>query len=137
MAPRHTEETLHFMECKIAAHRHLLQSTFPDFLLKPKHHYLEHYPQLIRKFGPLPEVWAMHFEGKRKFFKGTIHNPQNFKKVAMTQTPESIRPSVEMTKVIPVLLASFSLNVQTVIAENITMQGSVLDVSSVSVDRIK
>lgn len=28
VAPWHTEETLHFLECKIAEHRQLLQSTF-------------------------------------------------------------------------------------------------------------
>lgn len=84
VAPRHTEETLHFLECKIAEHRQLLQSTFPDFHLNPKHHYMEHYPQLIRKFGPLCEVWTMRSEGKHKFFKKAIRNTQNFKNVAMT-----------------------------------------------------
>lgn len=68
VAPRHTEETLHFMECKLTEHRRLLQSTLPGFWLKPKHHYLEHYPYLVRKFGPLCDVWTMHFEGKHKFF---------------------------------------------------------------------
>lgn len=47
------------------------------------------------------------------------------------------RPSVEMTKVTPILLASFPLNVQSVIAQNITQSGSVLDASSVCLDRIK
>lgn len=51
VAPRHTEETLHFLDCKIAEHRQLLLSTFPDFRLRPKHHFVEHYPQLVRRFG--------------------------------------------------------------------------------------
>lgn len=150
VAPRHTEETLHFLDCKIAEHRQLLQSTFPDFRLRPKHHYVEHYPQLVRKCGPLTEVWTMRFEGKHKFFKKAIRNAQHFKNVAMTLATKHqrsvsyhldcssyFRPSVEMTKVSPVLLASFPLNVQREIAENITKPGPVLDASSICVDGIK
>lgn len=84
VAPRHTEETLRFLDCKIAEHWQLLQSTFPDFRLRPKHQYVEHYPQLIRTFGPLSEVWTICFEGKHKFFKKAMCNAQNFKNVAMT-----------------------------------------------------
>lgn len=47
------------------------------------------------------------------------------------------RPTVEMTRVTPVLLASFPFNVQRVIAQHITMPGSVLDASSFCVDGIK
>lgn len=92
----------------------------------------------------------MRFEGKHKFFKRAICNAQNFKNVAMTLATKHqkavsyhldcssfFRSSVEMTKVTPVLLASFPLNVQTVLAQNITTPGSVLDVSSVCVDGIK
>lgn len=117
VAPRHTEETLHFLDCKIAEHRQLLQSTFPHFCLRPKHHNVEHYPHLVRKFGLLSEVWTMRFEGKHKFFKKAIRNAQNFKNVAMTLATKHqkaasyhldcssfFRPSVEMTKVTPVTL---------------------------------
>lgn len=37
VAPRHTEETWHFLDYKIAEHRLLLQLTFPDFCLRPLH----------------------------------------------------------------------------------------------------
>lgn len=30
---------------------------FPDHSLKPKHHYLRHYTQLITEFGPLIRLW--------------------------------------------------------------------------------
>ena len=150
MAPMHTEETLQFLDCKIAEHRQLLQSTFPDFRLKPKHHYLEHYPQLVRKFGPLCDVWTMRFEGKHKFFKKAIRNAQNFKNVAMSLATRHqravsyhldcssfFRPSVEMAKVSSVLLASFPLNVQREIAQNASKPWSVLEAPSVSVDGVK
>lgn len=149
VAPRHTEETLHFMECKISEHRWLLQSTFSGFQLKPKHHYLEHYPYLVRKFGPLCDIWTMRFEGKHKFFKKAIRNAQNFKNVAMTLATKHqkavsyhldcsafFKPSVEMTRVTPVLIASFPLNVQRVLTQDFAKIDSVLVVSSVCIDGI-
>ncbi len=69
VASKHTEESIDFLKCKITEHRELLQSAFPGFRLKPKHHFVEHYPQLIKAFGPLSDVWTMRFEGKHKFLK--------------------------------------------------------------------
>lgn len=69
VASKHTEESIDFLRCKIKEHRELLQSTFPGFRLKPKHHFVEHYPQMIKAFGPHSDVWTMHFEGKHNFFK--------------------------------------------------------------------
>lgn len=63
-----TEELIHFLECKISEHREVLQKTFPNYRLRPKHHFIEHYPQMIKTFGPLVDVWTMRFEGKHKFF---------------------------------------------------------------------
>lgn len=92
----------------------------------------------------------MQFEGKHKFFKRVIRNAQNFKNVALTLVTRNqraignhldcssfFRTSVVISKVTPVLLATFPQTVQTAIAQNITVPGSVLDVSSVCVDRIK
>ena len=84
VAPRFTEETLYFLECKLAEHRELLQSAFPQFRLRPKHHYIEHYPQLIKAFGLLCDVWTMRFEGKHKFFKKVIRDAPNYRNVALT-----------------------------------------------------
>lgn len=41
VATKHTEsvqESVHFLDCKVSEHRDLLQTTFPDFRLRPKHH---------------------------------------------------------------------------------------------------
>lgn len=85
---------------------------------------MEHYSELVRKFGPLPEVWTMRFEGKHKFFKRAIRNAQNFKNIPMTLAVKHLKadsyhldsssffkPSIEMTKVSPVWLATFPQNV--------------------------
>jgi len=42
---------------------------FPMVALRPKHHYLLHYPWLITMFGPLIRVWTMRLESKHSFFK--------------------------------------------------------------------
>lgn len=150
VSPRHTEETLQFLDCKISEHRTALQSKFPDFRLRPKHHILEHYPQLVRKFGPLCHVWTMRFEGKHKFFKEAIHRSKNVKNVTMSlatkhqntvslhlDSSSYFRPSIELTKVTPLVLAALPVNVQRVITENITRPDSIFDASSVCVDGIQ
>lgn len=63
-SPSFTTETLTYLQAKISDHRQLLLEAFPDAKLRPKHHYLEHYPALIKKFGPLIEFWTMRFEAK-------------------------------------------------------------------------
>ena len=57
---------------------------FPDTSLRPKHHYLLHYAELIRQFGPLIWVWTLRFESKHKFFKYVISSSQNFINVSKT-----------------------------------------------------
>ena len=41
---------------------------FPIAPLRPKHHYLCHYPSLIIHFGPLIRLWTLLFESKHFFF---------------------------------------------------------------------
>lgn len=75
-----TEEALCYLACKLSDHRSLLKATFPNFVLKPKHHFIEHYPHLIRCFGPLIDLWTMRFESKIGLFKKVardVHNTKN------------------------------------------------------------
>lgn len=149
VATKHTEESVHFLDCKVSEHRELLQTTFPDFRLRPKHHYLEHYPELIKAFGPLSDVWTMRFEGKHKFFKRVIRNAHNFKNVALTlavkhqkmmayylDTSSFFRPSVEMDKVTTASIRSYPEDVQQVFCRKVPQLTSVLVASSVSVDGV-
>lgn len=46
-SPSFTDESLCYLDAKISEHRKLLQNVFPGLKLKPKHHFLEHYPHLI------------------------------------------------------------------------------------------
>lgn len=45
---------------------------------------MEHYPHLVRCFGPLVELWTIRFEAKHSYFKGVLRDVHNFKNVPLT-----------------------------------------------------
>lgn len=49
----HTDSTTCFLDSKFSEHRHRYLEAFPQERLILKHHFLEHFPQLIKAFGPL------------------------------------------------------------------------------------
>lgn len=55
-----------------------------DATIKPKHHFVSHYANLMLLFGPLKYVWTLHFEQKHGFFKSVVHNSCNFINIAHT-----------------------------------------------------
>lgn len=62
------EEILHLLANKIALHNEMYTALFVDNL-KPKHHFLTHYPSVIRNSGPPIEYWCMRFESKHRELK--------------------------------------------------------------------
>lgn len=60
------------------------KALFPECNLRPKHHFLRHYPALILKFGPLIRLWTMRFESKHSYFKRCARNLKNFKNLCHT-----------------------------------------------------
>lgn len=84
VAPTHTDESIAYLGGKISEHRQKYQELFPGVQLLPKHHYLEHYPQLIRMFGPLVCLWTMRFEAKHSFFKQVVRHTNCFKNVPLS-----------------------------------------------------
>ena len=83
VAPVHSQETVAYLNCKISDHRLRFLEIFPE-RLRPKHHYIEHYPQMIRCFGPLVGQWTMRFEAKHSFFKQVARQTNCFKNIALT-----------------------------------------------------
>ncbi len=57
---------------------------FPNHKLKPKHHYVSHYPELIMCFGPLIRLWTLRFESKHTYFKQCSRKLHNFKNLCLT-----------------------------------------------------
>ncbi|XP_058262776.1 uncharacterized protein LOC131363855 [Hemibagrus wyckioides] len=124
MSVQFTDDTVEFLNCKISEHRALLQKVFPNFVLRPKHHYIEHYPQLIRMYGPLRNLWTMRFEGKHKFFKRVIRHAQNFKNVPLMLDKKHqmtmayhmdgssiFKPGIQMDRVSSSLVTAFPENI--------------------------
>ena len=50
----------------------------------PKHHFLSHYPDCYKNYGPLIGLWAMRMESKHTYLKGVIRASKNFKNVTKT-----------------------------------------------------
>ena len=84
VAPVHNDESIAYLASKISDHRQRYQEVFPNNRLLPKHHYIEHYPQLIRFFGPLVGLWTIRFEAKHSFFKKVIKHTSCFKNVPLS-----------------------------------------------------
>ena len=84
VSPTLSEEILCYLGSKISDHRKLLIDTFPDFKLRPKHHFIEHYVHLIRCFGPLVDLWTIRFESKHNFFKKVVRDCLSFRNVLLT-----------------------------------------------------
>ncbi|XP_042084783.1 uncharacterized protein LOC102293912 isoform X2 [Haplochromis burtoni] len=80
----HTEESICYLDSKISEHRHRFLQVFPHEKLIPKHHYLEHYPQLIRAYGPLVLLWTMRFEAKHSFFKRVVRHTHSFRNILLS-----------------------------------------------------
>lgn len=68
----------------IEEHHSLFLELFPELHLRPKHHFMLHYPRAIRKLGPLVHFWAMRFEAKHNFFKRVSHVTCNFVNICKT-----------------------------------------------------
>lgn len=84
VAPVHTVESIAYLDFKISEHRDRFLEVFPEQKLIPKHHFLEHYPALIDKYGPLVGVWTMRFEAKHSFFKQVVRHTNSFQNVLLT-----------------------------------------------------
>lgn len=60
-APKIHTNQIALLRIVIEEYIQLRTVTFPNKPLKPKHHYLVHYPELILQFGPLIRLWTLRF----------------------------------------------------------------------------
>lgn len=84
VSPVQTKESIGYLNFKISVHRVRVTEVFPESNFLPKHHFLEHYPQLIYEFGPLVALWTMRFEAKHSFFKRVVRHTNCFKNVLLS-----------------------------------------------------
>jgi hypothetical protein len=84
LSPAIHECQINVLRCMLndyITHRSIL---FPQVPLRPKHHYLTHYPDIIKKFGPPIRFWTLRFESKHRYFKNTVRCAQNFINITAT-----------------------------------------------------
>lgn len=146
VSQRFTDESLFYLE-SMSEHREVLLNAFPDCTLRPKHHYIEHYPHLTKVFGPLIEVWTMRFEGKHKFFKKVIHETQNFNNVPLTlarrhqrmmanhlDCASFFKPELQANNVKSIMISSLPGNIQDILHQRFCLKNTVLSAVSVNID---
>lgn len=73
-----------YLSVVIEEHIETRKVAFPNHPLKPKHHYLCHYPELTVRFGPLIRLWTLRFESKHSYFKQCARKLHNFKNLSAT-----------------------------------------------------
>ena len=125
VSPVHTEESICYLDSKISEHKHRLLQVFPQEKLIPKHHYLEHYPQLIRAYGPLVFLWTMRFEAKHSLFKRIVRYNHSFRNILLSMAmkhqlriaynqhdPSVVRPVLQATQLSTVDVAVLREDIQ-------------------------
>lgn len=83
-SPVISEGDIAYLEQLIQAHHMLYLELFPRRHLKPKHHFMVHYPTAIRMLGPLIHLWVMRFEAFHNFSRRLSHIVCNFQNIAKT-----------------------------------------------------
>lgn len=77
------EEDVTRLEQIIENHLTSLIQIFNAKLL-PKHHFITHYPNVIRKMGPVIHMWMMRMESKHKVFTKIAAKSYCYKNIAKT-----------------------------------------------------
>ncbi|CAH1115891.1 unnamed protein product [Psylliodes chrysocephalus] len=57
---------------------------YPHVTLKPKHHFLLHYPEILRKTGPVSKISSVRFEAKHRELKKIANSVQTRKNIPLT-----------------------------------------------------
>lgn len=83
-APKLSETQVLYLNRLVEVYVEERARLFPMVALRPKHHYLLHYPWLIMMFGPLIHVWTMRLESKHSFFKRCCRTKHNYINVTKT-----------------------------------------------------
>ena len=73
-APVITEGQVVYLKVLIEEYIDNRTKLFPIAPLRPKHHYLCHYPSLIIYFGPLIRLWTLWYESKHTFLNNVPGN---------------------------------------------------------------
>lgn len=76
---KHTDSLLTYLSELIQQFLALFKAIFPALPVRPKMHYLIHYPSIIRKNGPMRNYWCMAYERANGVVKLPSHIMGNFR----------------------------------------------------------
>ena len=83
LSPTHSADTVPYLRILIEEKLQLLAKLYPESSLKPKMHYMVHYPSQIERYGPLVHSWTMRHEAKLSFIRRSSRRG-NFKNIVKT-----------------------------------------------------
>ncbi len=83
-APKITDHLLEYFSELYEKHLILFKKLYPLLPIKPKQHYLIHFPASVRKNGPPTYSSCFKYELKNSYFKRICHITCNFRNIAMT-----------------------------------------------------
>lgn len=106
-----TDELLDILKLEIRNHLASIQNVLNEHL-RPKHHFMLHYPYIFRIMGPLIHLIMMRFEAKHQQLKRLLGDNRNFRNINKTLAIKhqqiassaefSYKDEIETTKVLPV-----------------------------------
>lgn len=82
-APKCSTNMITILRDLIKEHHSSFKLVFNHRLL-PKHHFMVHYPTVLRKMGPLSHIWAMRYEAKHAFFTQLAPTLKCYKNICKT-----------------------------------------------------
>lgn len=136
-APKINLEQVAYLQVLIDEYVELRHQFFPN-TLKPKHHFLCHYPSLIYQFGPLIRLWTLRFESKHSYFKKCARHACNFKNICLTlalrhqmlqayiHAGKSFKSKIIINKSINFYVSMFSADIQNSLPPEMTPFNSVV-----------
>lgn len=77
LSPIYTPDTVPHLRVLVEEKLLLYRKLYPEMTLKPKMHYLLHYPSQIERYGPLIHSWTMRHEAKLSFMKRAAKSGNN------------------------------------------------------------
>lgn len=83
VSPKVTKESAQQLKKFIKDHNSLYKNLFKE-TLKPKFHFLIHYPRLLLRFGPLVNFWSIRFESRHRDIKAAYNSASGSKDALMT-----------------------------------------------------
>jgi hypothetical protein len=78
-APKLTDSLLAYFSSLITSFISKFKACYPHTNIRPKMHFLIHYPSIVKGNGPLRNFWCMNFERLNGAVKVPVHVMKNFK----------------------------------------------------------